>query len=55
MQVVTGTMPQATASAKLRASMPAEKDTGSSKPTSSRKRCIRFIEITCSGGPDRYM
>ena len=52
---MTGTIPQATALGKFRASIPAEKDTGNSKPRSSRNRCMRFIEITYSGGPERYM
>ncbi len=53
--MVTGTIPQATAAGKFFASIPAENDTGNSNPSSSRNRCMRVMEITCRGGPERYM
>ena len=55
MQVVVGTRFIATAFATLCASSPAEKEIGIEAPSASRSRRTRFIVMTCSGGPDRYI
>ena len=55
MQVVTGTMPQATMFAKFLRSTPAENEIGNSGPTAWRNTSVSVSVITCSGGPDRYI